>query len=119
MGSSEARDGNSEGGAADVVEADGVAELDGAWVAAVFTADAALEIFAGLAAELDSQLDQLTDAAGVERLERVALEDFLLHIFGKKAAGVVAAVTEGHLRQVVGAEAEELGGVGQFIGGDG
>jgi hypothetical protein len=31
------------------------------------------------------------------------------HVFRQEHAGVVAAVAEGHLRQVVGAEAEEVG----------
>src|SRR4051812_26392866 len=39
-----ARDGDSEGGAAHVVQAHVVAELDAAGVAAVFAADAALEV---------------------------------------------------------------------------
>ena len=47
MGGGESGDGDSEGGATDVVEADFVAEVDAARVAAVFAADAALEIGAG------------------------------------------------------------------------
>src|SRR5204863_303052 len=63
----EAGDGDSERGAADVVEADPVAELDRPRVAAVLPADAALEVLAGAPALLHGDLDQLTDAARVQR----------------------------------------------------
>ena len=71
------------------------------------------------AAFFDGHVDELPDAADVEALERVALEDFLGEVIGEEAVDVVAAEAEGHLRQVVGAEAEELGGLGHFVGGDG
>jgi hypothetical protein len=72
---------------------------------------------AGGAALLDGHLDQLADAGLVERLERVVLEDALR----RSRAGspdVVAAVAEGHLREVVGAEAEEVGLLGDLVGGE-
>src|SRR5688572_31014000 len=81
-------DGDAEGGAADVVEADRVAELDRLRVAAVFAADAALEVRVRLAAELHAHADQLPDAAEVDRLERVALEQLLLDVLGQEDAGV-------------------------------
>src|SRR3954463_13496671 len=74
----EARDGDAEGGAAHVIESHVVAELDGLGIAAVFAADAALEILARRASLLNGHPHQYSDAAGVEGLERVALEDFLL-----------------------------------------
>src|SRR5688500_1962642 len=111
-------DGDAEGGAADVVEADRVAELDRLRVAAVFAADAALEVRVRLAAELHAHADQLADAAEVDRLERVALEQLLLDVLGEEDARVVAAVAEGHLRQVVRAEAEELGRLRELVGRD-
>src|SRR5260221_10972300 len=94
------RDRHAERRAAHVVQSNAVAELNGARVAAVFAADAALEILAGLAAELHGHRNQLADAARVERLERVALQDFLLDVLRQEAARVVAAVAKGHLRQV-------------------
>lgn len=47
-------------------------------------------------------------------LERVLLQDALLQVHRKKLAHVVPRVAEGHLRQVVGAEGEELGGLGDL-----
>ena len=43
------------------------------------------------------------------RLEGVVREDPLLQVLRQEAAGVVARVAVGHLRQVVGAEGEEVG----------
>ena len=48
----------------------------------------------------------------VQRLERIGSEDrglLLVQVLGQEAAGVVARQSHGRLRQVVGAEAEELG----------
>jgi hypothetical protein len=54
----------------------------------------------------------------VERLERVVLEDgrlALVHIFRQEAAGIVAGEAHRRLRQVVGAEREELRHLGNLI----
>src|SRR5258706_1010815 len=101
----ESCDRHSERAAAYVVQPHLVAELYALGVAAVFAADAAFEVGLGLASQLDGHSHELAYAADIEGLERVAFEDFLFDVLGQEAAGVVAAVAEGHLRQVVGAEA--------------
>ena len=69
------------------------------------------------AAALDAHLDELADAFLVERLERVFRQQLLLQVLRDEGADVVAAEAEGHLRQVVRAEAEELGRLGHLVGG--
>ena len=61
------------------------------------------------AALVDRDLHQPGDRV-VERLERVERQDLVLDVLEQEAAlGVVAAVAERHLGQVVRAEAEEVG----------
>ena len=62
-------------------------------------------------------LHQLADAVLVDRLERVALQQPLLEV-GRHhpALDVVAAEAEGHLGEVVGAEGEEVGLLGDLVG---
>ena len=59
--------------------------------------------------------DQLADAVDVDRLERVDRQDLLLQVRRHEPLDVVAAEAERHLRQVVGAEAEELGLLGDLV----
>ena len=63
-----------------------------------------------------ADLDQLADALVVERDEGVVLEDAALLVVLQERAGVVAAEAEGGLGQVVGAEGEELGRLGDLAG---
>ena len=52
------------------------------------------------------------------RLERILGQDAFFHILDQEVAfGIITAVTKGHLGQVVGAEGEELGQLGNFTGG--
>src|SRR5215208_2300036 len=67
----EARDGDAEGRAGDVVEAGQVAEGDGARLAAVLAADADLEPRLDRAPALRPHPDELADALAVQDLERV------------------------------------------------
>ena len=71
LGGGEFRDGDAEGAAADVVEAELVAEHDGAGFSAVFAADAELELRAGRAAVFAGDLHQATDAGLINLLEWV------------------------------------------------
>src|SRR5699024_3939160 len=68
-------DGHTEGRAADVVQADVVAELDRRGVAAVLAADAQTQVGTGGAAVGGSHLDQAADADLIQVLERIALVD--------------------------------------------
>ena len=63
---SEASDGNAEGAAGDVVEADLVAEFHRGGIAAVLAADAQVQIGTGCTAELACNLDELAYADVVE-----------------------------------------------------
>src|SRR5438270_11219384 len=99
-------DGHAEGGARHVVEPDAVEEVDRLRVPAVLAAHAQLEIGPGGPAPRHGVVDQLTDAGLVDGLERVALEQAFLEVGGHHAAlHVVAGEAEGHLGQIVGAEA--------------
>ena len=68
-----------------------------------------------LPAFLDRDLHELADAGLIERGERVLLEDLVLDVRHEEVAHVVAADAERHLREVVRAEAEELGALRDFI----
>ena len=99
-----------------------MAEMDGLRIAAVFAADAALEVFVGLAAELHGHVHQLADAAGVQRLERIRPENaglFLVHVVRQEAAGVIARESHGGLCEIVGAEGEEFRDLSDFPGQQG
>ena len=73
---------------------------------------------AGVAA-LDAHLDELGNAL-VERGERVRLADLLVEVERhERGLDVVAGEAQAHLGQVVGAEGEEVGVLGDVLGGDG
>ena len=95
-----------------------MAELDRVGIAAVLAADAELEVGPGLAAPGHGGLHELAHAGLVDRGEGVLLHDFELGVVREERAGVVARHAEAGLREVVGAEAEELGGLGNFVGGE-
>ena len=114
-----ARDGHAEGGAAHIVQAHAVAELDARRVAAVLAADAEAQLRTGLAAQLRSHLHQFAYAVLVQVRERVALVDLVVVVIAEELARVVAAEAESHLRQVIGAEGEEFGFLGDLVGRQG
>ena len=98
----EFRDRDAEGAAADVVEAELVAEHDGRGFAAVFAADAELELGAGGPAVFAGDLHQAAHAGLVDLLERVIADDVVFAIQRDERPVVVAAHAEGRLGQVVG-----------------
>ena len=51
--------------------------------------------------------------------KRIGLEDFQILVFFRELRVVVAREAHGGLRQIVGAEAEELGFFGDLVGGEG
>jgi hypothetical protein len=92
-----------------------VAELHRIGFAAVFAADADFQVRPGRPALLDRDLHQAAEAFPVNRLERIAGRDVVLLIVADERAVIVAAHAERRLRQVVGAEAEELRFFGDLI----
>jgi hypothetical protein len=108
-----------EGRAGDVVEVDFVAELDGLWIAAMLAANADFEVGPRIAPFGYGHLHQLPHASLIEGGEGILLEDAKLEIGRQEVVDVVARDAVGGLRQVVGAEREELGFLGDLIGGKG
>ena len=95
-----------------------MAEFDGRRVAAVFAADTAMKLFAGALAELNGSFHKFAYALGIEPCKRVEFVNLCRIVRRKELACVVTREAEGHLREVVGAEAEELGLGSDFVGGD-
>src|SRR5438874_2207772 len=114
----ETRDRDTEGTATDVIQTEPVAELHALGIAAVFAANAELDLGATLSAFVDGNLHELADAGLIERRERVLLEDLVLDVRHEEVAHVVAADSERHLGEIVRAEAEELGALRDFIGSE-
>ena len=113
----ESCDGNTERAAGNVAQTDVVAELHGGGVAALLAADAQLDVRAGLTSQLRGHLDEAADAGLIQLGERIGLIDLAVIVGSEELARVVTAEAEGHLRQVVGAEGEELGLLGDGIRG--
>ena len=114
-------DGNTERRAGDVIQsapAGGLEELDGQGVTTMLTTDAELELRLAGTALANRDVDELADAIEVDGLEGISFEDPLRDVLGKEDTCIITAVAEGHLREVVRAEGEEVGMFGDFIGGD-
>ena len=82
----------------------------------MLAANSTLETTPPLAAFRNAHFHQLPHSRRIERLEWISFQDFLLEIIGKKCIHIVATVTEGHLRQVVGTEAEKISMFGHQVG---
>src|SRR4029077_4608028 len=102
------RDRHAERRARHVVEPDLVADRRGCRIAAVLAANAELERVARLAAAVRRDADQFADALAVERNERIGLENAFGGVGAEEARRIIARDAERGLRQVVGAEGEEL-----------
>src|SRR5919109_2748688 len=77
LGGGEAREGDAVGRAAHVVEAQLVAESDGARVSAVLAADANLDVRLDRARALHPDLHELSHPTLIEGLERIRGKDLL------------------------------------------
>ena len=86
----ESSDRNPVRGTAHVVQPDFVTESDGARLAAVFAADAELEVRLDASPLLNSDLHQLTNAGLINRLERIDSQDFLRNIRFEELVRVVS-----------------------------
>src|SRR6266487_2140141 len=87
----EPREGDAIRRAADVVQAELVAERDARGLSPVLAANAELDVFLRGAAALDRDSHQIPHPALVERLERVALEHAVLEVPGEELALCVVA----------------------------
>src|SRR5437588_520892 len=112
------RDGDAERRARHVIHPHMVAELHRRGLAAVLAADPDLQLIATASAQSHRELDQLADAVLVEHLERVVLENTVLHVERQKTTGVVARQAERRLREIVGPEREEVGLLRDLVGGE-
>ena len=68
-----------------------MAELDAGGIAAMFAADAELDVGTGLLAELDCNLHELADTVLVNACEGIALKDLLLVVIVEELACIVTA----------------------------
>src|SRR4051812_16819697 len=111
-------DRHAERGARHVVEPDLGEEVDRVGVAAVLAADPEVQVGTRLAALLRRDAHHPADALLVEGLERRHTEDAQLEVAAEeRRLDVVAREAPAHLGQVVGAEREELRGLGDLAGG--
>src|SRR3546814_14703223 len=78
----------------------------------LLAADAELDVRPRRAAALGADHHQLADALCVERDEGVLLDQATLLVGTAEISGIVARQAEAGLGQVVGAEGEELGALG-------
>src|SRR5258708_36413260 len=76
-----------------------------------------MEMWTRLTYTLNGDVDQLSDAFTIESGERVLFQYAAIEIDGQELTHVVAGETERSLREIVGAEGEELGLCGNFRGG--
>ena len=82
----------------------------------MLAADTDLEVRLDATAALDSDAHQVADAFLVERLERIPVDHAVLEVVGQELAlGVVAGDAHRRLGQVVGAEGEEVGELGDLV----
>src|SRR6202795_1129235 len=115
-------DGHAERGCAHIVHLDLMAELDAFRVAAVLAADADLQFRPSAPAPRNAHTHQFPDSLDVQSLEGVGGKYpglFFVDVVWQEAAGVVAREAHGRLRQIVGAEGEELGYFGDLRGEQG
>ena len=113
----EARERDAVGRARDVVEPERVAEGDRARLASVLAADAELELGRSAARPRSTAIRiRAPTPVDVEHLERVALDHAVLEVAREELAlGVVAREAERRLGEVVRAEGEEVGVLGDLV----
>src|SRR5258706_14874217 len=104
----ESRNRNSKWRAAHIIQPDGMAKFHALGIAPMLSADPAFDIRARRSTLLHRHVHQLTHAAGIDRLERIAVEDFFFEVVGQEAVGIIARIPKRHLRQIIRAEGEEL-----------
>ncbi|MPL94795.1 hypothetical protein SDC9_40953 [bioreactor metagenome] len=108
MCGSKTRDRHPEGRTGDVIEARSTAEGDRFGVAAMLAADRNRHVGARALAPRGTDQQQLPHPLDVEDVERILGKDPLVDIGRHEAPGIVARQAIGHLRQVIGAEGQEM-----------
>jgi hypothetical protein len=91
LSSSQTCEGHTQRGAGHVIHADVVEEVDGVGITAVFSANPELHARVYVPPPLNCGTDQLADADGVDRLERVAGEETLFTKLGLSVPGQIHA----------------------------
>ena len=92
-------------------------EADRGGISAMLAADAELEVGPGTATALHGDAHELPDARLVDGRERRAVDDLLLDVArDDPTLDVIAGEADSSLGEVVGAEREEVGVVGDTIG---
>src|SRR4051794_6504234 len=105
LGSSQSRGQHAIGRTRDVVESDGVEELDARRLSPVLAADADLDLCVRLAGADRRAAHELADSGAVENGEGVLLQDSRLNVRRQELVDIVARESVGCLREVVGSEA--------------
>src|SRR2546428_3738858 len=105
---SEARDRHAIRRAGDVIEIAASEKADRIGIAAMFAADADLQLFVRAASAFGTDAYELADTFLVDGFEWILRQNIFLHIFGQEASSVIARIAERHLREVVGAERKEF-----------
>ena len=101
--------------AGNIVQTDGIEELNGLRITAVFTADTQMQIRIGCAAFNGSTANQFANAVNIDGSKRISNINAFGSVFVKNSTGIVTAHTQSGLGQVVGTETEERGRLGNFF----
>src|SRR5215469_8646780 len=102
MGCGEAGDWDAVGGARDVIQADRMAKLHGARLAAMFTADADLQLRADAPTGRNGNANQLPNTVLIQNLKRIVRYYTTFDVIRKEPTSVVSAESERGLRQIIG-----------------
>ena len=70
----------------------------------MLSADTALEVRPLGTSGLDAEVNKPSDTLGVDRLERIGVEDLVAEILTHEGSDIVTGEAECHLCQVIGAE---------------
>src|SRR5438445_3370204 len=85
-------------------------------IATMFTANAELDLWPHAPSAFHCNGNHLADASRIDTHEWIAFDQAALHIFPKERACIVPRNAERCLRQVIGAETEELRDLRQLAG---
>ena len=98
----------SERRAAHIVHSDLMTEFDAVRIAAVFAADADLQLRLDLTAAVDAHSDEFADPVCIYCLKWIVRQYLQIKIFWQESADIITAKPKAHLRQIVCTVAEEI-----------